>query len=87
MRVLDDVEWVDSITDDHDPNMCPSCGGFQSHRHSQENVGHREGCELVGARRELFRQAVDVASGMPDGNLFLNMVVGLHLARPVPRFG
>jgi hypothetical protein len=86
LGVLEDVEWSDSITDNHDPNMCPCCGGFQSSRHFSEMVGHRDECELVAARGALFREAVMLASGIPDGNSFLNMVTALHLSRSVPRW-
>ena len=87
MRVLEGVEWIDSITDDHYPNVCPLCGGFQAYKHSPENVGHRDDCQLVKTKRELFRQAVDIASSIPDGNLFINLVVGIHLSKPAQRFG
>ena len=87
MKTLDDVEWVDSISDDHYPNVCPICDGFEEYRYSNDNVGHQEGCRLVESKRSLFRQAVELADQIPDGNLFLNLVTALYLGSPQPKFG
>jgi len=87
LRVLEEVEWIDAISDDHNPNMCPCCGGFQTSRYGQENVGHKADCGLRAAKLDIFHQAVGIASSLPDGNLFINLVTALHLARPKPTFG
>ena len=87
MKTLDGVEWIDSISDDHYPNVCPVCGGFQEYRYSDDNVGHQDGCALVKSKRSLFCQAVDLADQIPDGNLFLNLVTALYLGSPQPKFG
>lgn len=89
LRALDDVEWVDSISDDHNPNVCPCCGGWQESQYPQfqNHVGHRDDCRLVKAKRDAFLMAVDIASDMPDGNLFINLATALHLSAPAPRFG
>lgn len=87
MRVLEEVEWIDSQSDDHYPNVCPWCGGYQEYRHNRSLEGHRSSCVFVKCIGSLFYQAVSIASEMQDGNLFLNLVVGLHLGKPRPRFG
>jgi hypothetical protein len=42
---------------------------------------------LSAAKLDIFHQAVGIASSLPDGNLFINLVTALHLARPKPTFG
>ena len=41
LGVLEDVEWSDSITDNHDPNMCPLLRWFPVFQVGSEMVGGR----------------------------------------------
>jgi hypothetical protein len=87
MSALDEVEWIAAISDDHNPNVCPYCGGFQSYKYDPALEDHRPDCKFVSVRTKLFKRAVSIASSIPDGNTFINLVTGLYLKQPLPKFG
>lgn len=80
IKFIESIEWIDSNSDDHYPNVCPSCDGFQEYRYDKTLEGHKNNCEIILIKQKLFNMAVSIADELPDGNTFINLVIGLHLS-------
>lgn len=85
MGVLEEVEWVN--LDDSCAKVCSWCDGFHKWKWDLALEGHSSSCKFVSVQGKLFKDAVDIASGLKDGNVFLNLVVGLFLGSRQPVFG
>jgi len=42
MRILEEMEYADSISDDGYPKVCHYCDGFQEYRYDKSLEGHKE---------------------------------------------
>jgi hypothetical protein len=79
MRVLEELEYPDTISDDGDPKVCHYCDGYQKYRYDKSLEGHKADCWLMRNKGNVFKLIVQECSDMKDGNYFLNLTTSMYL--------